>query len=67
MNEVNPQLIEHKFNDIKSSLDRIEAQTIKHNGRLTRLERTVLIVSAVSVTLLIVNGSKFVGFVMSII
>ncbi len=30
---------DHIFGDIKSSLERIETQTIKHNGRLTKLER----------------------------
>ncbi len=31
--------IDEKFMDIKSSLDRIEIQTTKHNGRLSSVEK----------------------------
>ena len=62
----NEQLIEHKFRDIKESLDRIELQTTEHNHRLTKMERLVLIVGTATLVLLIVNGSKFVDFLMSI-
>ena len=42
--------IDHVFGDIKKSLERIEEQTTKHNGRLTRLERWMWCVAgAVSV------------------
>ena len=66
MDDYNPQLIEHRFNDIKASLDRIELQTTEHNHRLTKIERTMLIVGTATFVLLIVNGSKFVEFLMSI-
>jgi hypothetical protein len=31
--------IDRMFEEIQSSLGRIEAQTVKHNGRLSRLEK----------------------------
>lgn len=30
--------IDEKFDDIKDSLDRIEVQTTKHNGRMSKVE-----------------------------
>ena len=48
-------------------LDDIKVQTIKHNGRLSRLERAMLIIGAVSATLLMTNAPEVVAFVASII
>ncbi len=31
--------IDEKFTDIKESLNRIEVQTVKHNSRLTKVEK----------------------------
>ena len=31
--------MDEKFKDIKESLDRIEIQTTKHNGRLSKVEK----------------------------
>lgn len=57
---------DHMFSDIKDSLNRIEAQTVKHNGRLTKVERILLIVGTATVVLLVVSGSRFVDFLMAI-
>lgn len=59
--------LDRMFKDIKEQLDRIEAQTVKHNGRLTRVEKTLLILGCTTGTLLITNGSEFVSFVMKLI
>lgn len=53
--------------DIKEGLSRIEAQTVKHNGRLSKVERYLLIVGCVSGTILLMNGSEFVSFLGMII
>lgn len=59
--------IDERFKAIAAALTRIEAQTIKHNGRMTRMERVLLIVGTAVVVLLVVNGSPFVSLLMSII
>lgn len=52
--------------DIKDSLARIEAQTIRHNGRLTKVERILLIMGTAIVVLLATSGSELISFVMKI-
>lgn len=42
-------------------------QTTKHNGRLTKVERILLILGCVTGTLLIVNGSELLNFLKSVI
>lgn len=59
--------LDHIFKDIKDSLDRIEEQTTRHNGRLTKVERILLILGCVTGTILVVNGSELVGFLKGII
>ena len=59
--------LDEKFTDIRDALARIEGQTSKTNGRVTRLERNLLIIACVVGTLLLTNGSELLGFVMSII
>lgn len=59
--------IDEKFTDIKDTLGRIEEQTSKTNGRVTRLERNLLIVACVVGTLLVTNGSDLLSFILSII
>ncbi len=54
------------FENISNKLDRIEAQTTKHNGRLTKLERYILIVACVTGTMLVMSGSEFINFVAKI-
>lgn len=48
--------VDEKFTDIKGALMRIETQTSKTNGRVTRLEKLVLIVG---VTVVVVGILKF--------
>lgn len=68
MNEdYNNKTLDHIFGDIKDSLNRIEAQTIRHNGRLTRLEKIMLILGTAVVVVLVVNGSELVNFISLII
>lgn len=45
----------------------IITQTKKTNGRVTKLERYLLIVAVATATLLFTNGSELVNFVMNII
>lgn len=55
--------LDHMFNDITQILTRIEAQTIKTNGRVTRLEKLALIVGTAIAVLLVVNGSELVSLI----
>ena len=59
--------IDEKFNDIKDALTRIEIQTTKHNGRMSKLERVVLVFSTVTTVLLMTNGSELIDFLKGII
>ena len=52
--------LNHFFDDFKNQLNRIEIQTTKHNGRLTRMERIMLIFGTAVFILLITNGSQLV-------
>ena len=47
--------IDEKFKDIMESLGRIEIQTTKHNGRLTKVERLILILGTAIVVLGVTN------------
>jgi hypothetical protein len=58
--------IDHILIDIRETLGRIEVQTEKTNGRVTKLEKMWLIAATIIVVLLIVNGSRFVDFVSAI-
>lgn len=67
--------IDDKFSDIKDALFRIEneklpvliTQVTKTNGRVTKLERYMLVVACIVGTLLMTSGSDLVTFVMSIL
>lgn len=70
----NRELIDAKIESIHSrfsaqdhALDKILIQTTAHNGRMRKIEKTLLIVGCVTGTLLIVNGSELIKFLMSII
>lgn len=59
--------IDSKMDSLHEKLDLILSQTTRHNGRLTRLERVMIVMGSVVTTLLIVNGSSFVTFVTALI
>lgn len=54
--------IDHFVKDIKETLERIEIQTTKHNGRLSKVERILLILGTAVGVLLVTNGSQLLGF-----
>lgn len=56
-----------RFKELHDKLDLILSQTTQHNGRMTKVERILLIVGTVVLVLLIVNGSKFTEFISSVI
>ena len=53
--------IDHIIDDIQKNLVLILAQTTKHNGRLTKVERILLVVGCVSGTILLMNGSELIA------
>ena len=59
--------IDEKFTDIKETLIRIEKQTTKTNGRVTKLERYAYVVATAVAVLLANNGSSLIGFIKSIL
>lgn len=50
--------IDEKFTDIQASLVRIESQTTKTNGRVTKIEKILLVTATIITVLLVMNGSK---------
>ena len=59
--------LDHMFKDIKNQLNRIEDQTIRHNARLTRVERYLLIVGCVTGTVFFLNGNEFILFIKTLL
>lgn len=47
--------LEHYFGDLKTDIAEIKTQTIKTNGRVTKLEKYLLIVGCVTGTLVLVK------------
>jgi len=59
--------IDEMIRDIYKSLERIEVQTTKHNGRMSRVEKILLIVGTVVAVLLFTSGSEFFSFLKFIV
>ena len=59
--------LDHMFKDIKNQLNRIEDQTIRHNARLTKVERYLLIVGCVTGTVFFLNGNEFILFIKTLL
>jgi len=59
--------IDEKFNDIMKELKEIKIQTTKHNGRMQKVERVLLILGTATGVLLITNGSSLITFLKAII
>ena len=58
----------HQFlREMKDDLCEIKKQTIKTNGRVSKLERYMMIVGAVVATLLLTSGSELLAFITAII
>lgn len=53
--------LDHMFNDIKETLNRIEKQTTKTNGRVTLLERTLLVVAAITGTVAVIYFPQIIS------
>lgn len=56
----NKREVDTLLQNIYEKLERIEEQTTKHNGRMTKIERYLLVIGCVAGTLLIVSGSEFI-------
>jgi hypothetical protein len=55
--------IDGHFLTIKESLIRIEAQTIKTNGRVNRLERNILIIACILGTVILLKFPQVISAV----
>lgn len=55
--------IDHMIKDLHGKLDLILEQTTKHNGRLTKVERILLVLGCISGTILVMNGSELLNFI----
>lgn len=53
--------------DITGQLSKILEQTTRHNGRLTRVERILLVMGTAIVVLMATSGSELVSFIMKIV
>lgn len=61
--EMHANIMSLKTEDIPE----LKAQTTKTNGRVTRLERALLIVAAVVLTLLVTSKGELIGFIVSLL
>lgn len=56
-----------RFSEQDKVLSKILDQTTRHNGRMRKIEKVLLVVGCITGTLLITNGSELVNFVLKLI
>lgn len=60
-NEYSNREIDRMFNEISQALNRIEEQTIRTNGRVTRLEKICLVIGVAVATYLVFNAPELIA------
>lgn len=60
-------VLQTHFEETKAMLERIEQQTTKTNGRVSSLESKLVVLAAIIATILFLNGSELISFIMKII
>lgn len=59
--------LDHYFKDVRADLGEIKVQTTKTNGRVTKIEKALLIIGTATLVLMATNGSQLIGFIKGII
>lgn len=63
----NREAMDLHLEQINSALTRIETQTIRTNGRVSKLERNLIVIVCVVGTMLIMSGSRFIDLIKTFI